>query len=60
MAVDPFGCITFHPVIDDPDLASVAGNLLPAFIALGVVALLPVAYKKLFRKTAEPIEGAAQ
>ncbi|MEO1568590.1 MAG: VTT domain-containing protein [Pseudomonadota bacterium] len=45
---------------DDPDLASVAGNLLPAFIALGVVALLPVAYKKLFRKTAEPIEGAAQ
>ncbi len=34
----------------DPDLASVARNLIPAFIALGVVSLLPVAYKKLFAK----------
>jgi len=35
---------------EDPDLASIAGNLIPAFIALGVVSLLPVAYKKLFAK----------
>jgi len=35
---------------EDPDLASVAGNLIPAFIALGVVSLLPVAFKKLFPK----------
>jgi uncharacterized membrane protein YdjX (TVP38/TMEM64 family) len=35
---------------DDPDLASVARNLIPAFAALGVVSLLPVAYKKLFPK----------
>ncbi len=34
----------------DPDLASVARNLIPAFAALGVVSLLPVAYKKLFPK----------
>ena len=34
----------------EPDLASVAGNLIPAFIALGVVSLLPVAYKKMFPK----------
>lgn len=34
----------------DPDLASVARNLIPAFIALGVVSLLPVAYKKFFPK----------
>lgn len=34
----------------DPDLASVARNLIPAFLALGIVSLLPVAYKKLFAK----------
>ena len=35
----------------DPDFASVTKNLLPAVLALLVVSLLPVAYKKLFRKT---------
>jgi uncharacterized membrane protein YdjX (TVP38/TMEM64 family) len=34
----------------DPDLGSVARNFIPAFIALGAVALLPVAYKKIFAK----------
>lgn len=46
---------------EDPNLAGVAANLLPAFIALGLVALLPVAYRKLVRKTPiEPIEEAAR
>ncbi|MEM7767590.1 MAG: VTT domain-containing protein [Pseudomonadota bacterium] len=46
---------------EDPNLASVAGNLLPAFAALGAVALLPVAYKKFIRKSdAQSVEGAAQ
>jgi uncharacterized membrane protein YdjX (TVP38/TMEM64 family) len=33
-----------------PDIGSLAANFVPAFIALGVVSLLPVAYKKLFAK----------
>ena len=33
-----------------PDIGSLASNFVPAFIALGVVSLLPVAYKKLFAK----------
>ncbi len=46
---------------EDPDLASVAGNLLPAFIALGLVALLPVIYRKVFRKAPpSPIEEVPQ
>lgn len=43
----------------EPDIAALASNFLPAFIALGVVALLPVAYKKLFSKKAAKVEGAA-
>lgn len=35
---------------DEPDFAAIARNLIPAVIALGVVSLLPVAYKKLFAK----------
>lgn len=35
-----------------PDIQSLASNFLPAFIALGVVSLIPVAYKKLFPKKA--------
>ena len=44
---------------EDPDLASVFQNLLPAAIALGVVSLLPVAWKKFFPKKANQIEEAA-
>lgn len=33
-----------------PDIGSLAANFLPAFIALGLVALIPVAWKKLFPK----------
>lgn len=45
---------------EDPDLGAIASNLVPALIALGVVALLPVVYKKLFRKKAEKLESAAK
>lgn len=34
----------------DPDLASVAGNLIPAGIALAAVSLMPMIYKKFFSK----------
>ena len=33
--------------------------IVPAFAALGVVSLLPVAYKKLFAKKAAKLEGAS-
>jgi uncharacterized membrane protein YdjX (TVP38/TMEM64 family) len=33
-----------------PDIGSLASNFVPALIALGLVSLLPVAYKKLFAK----------
>jgi uncharacterized membrane protein YdjX (TVP38/TMEM64 family) len=33
-----------------PDIGSLAANFVPAFIALGVVSLLPVAHKKFFAK----------
>lgn len=33
-----------------PDIGSLAANFLPAFVALGLVALIPVAWKKLFPK----------
>lgn len=42
----------------EPDIGALAGNFLPAFIALGVVSLLPVAYKKLFGKKATSLETA--
>jgi len=35
-----------------PDIGSLASNFLPAFIALGVVSLIPAVYKKLFPKKA--------
>ena len=37
---------------ENPDLAGVAKNLIPALIALGVVALIPVAWKKFGPKSA--------
>jgi uncharacterized membrane protein YdjX (TVP38/TMEM64 family) len=33
-----------------PDIGSLAANFVPAFLALGLVSLLPVAYKKFFPK----------
>ena len=44
---------------EDPDLASVFRNLLPAALALVVVSLLPVAWKKLFPRKAGKIEEAS-
>ncbi|MEM0984748.1 MAG: TVP38/TMEM64 family protein [Pseudomonadota bacterium] len=41
-------------------ISSLASNFIPAFIALGVVALLPVAYQKFFGKKADQLESAAQ
>ena len=44
----------------NPDIAAVAGNLVPAFAALAVVSLLPVAWKKLFgRKPPKPESPSA-
>lgn len=43
----------------EPDIAALASNFVPAFIALGVVSLLPVAYKKLFSNKSANLEGAA-
>lgn len=40
-------------------LFGVVSNFIPAFITLGIVALLPVAYKKLFSKKAAKLEEAA-
>ena len=44
---------------DEPNIGALASNFLPAFIALGLVALIPVAYKKVFSKKASKLEGAA-
>jgi uncharacterized membrane protein YdjX (TVP38/TMEM64 family) len=41
-------------------LLDAVANFAPAFLALAVVALLPVAYKKIFRRKAAQIEEAAQ
>ncbi len=35
---------------EEPDFASIARNLIPAVVALAIVSLLPVAYKKFFPK----------
>ena len=43
---------------EDPNFASVAKNLIPAVVALGVVSLIPVVYKKLFSKKAAKLESA--
>lgn len=42
----------------DVNIATLASNFVPAFIALGVVALIPVAYKKIFKKGAAVAEEA--
>lgn len=39
------------------DLFGVVANFIPAFAALGVVALIPVAYKKITGRKAEPAEA---
>ena len=39
------------------DIGSLAANFLPAFIALGVVSLIPVAYKKLTGRKTEAVEA---
>ena len=39
------------------DIGSLASNFLPAFIALGVVSLIPVAYKKITGRNSEPAEA---
>ena len=45
---------------EDPDLASVFWNFLPAAILILIVSLLPIAYKKLIsKKAAKKLEGAA-
>ena len=41
---------------ENPDIASVAGNLVPAFAALGVVSLMPVVWKKFFGRKAPKTE----
>ena len=43
---------------EDPNLAVIARNMVPALAALGVVALIPVVYKKLTGKKPEPVEVA--
>jgi len=46
---------------DTDNLFALVSNFVPAFIALGVVALMPVVYKKFFaRKKAEKLESAVQ
>ncbi len=42
---------------EDPNLAIIAKNMLPALAALGLVALIPVAYKKITGRKAEPVEA---
>ncbi|MEM7639273.1 MAG: TVP38/TMEM64 family protein [Pseudomonadota bacterium] len=39
------------------DIGSLAANFLPAFIALGVVSLIPVAYQKITGRKADPVEA---
>ncbi|MEM1149804.1 MAG: VTT domain-containing protein [Pseudomonadota bacterium] len=46
---------------DTDSLFALVGNFVPAFVALGAVALMPVVYKKFFaKKKAEKLESAAQ
>lgn len=42
---------------EDPNLAIIAKNMLPALAALGLVALIPVIYKKITSRKAEPAEA---
>ncbi|MEL7232191.1 MAG: TVP38/TMEM64 family protein, partial [Pseudomonadota bacterium] len=41
------------------NIGDLASNFVPAFVALGVVALIPVAYKKFFGRKATTLEEAA-
>lgn len=41
----------------DPDFSTVAGNLLPAVIALLIVSMIPIVYKKFFAKKPAKLEG---
>ena len=41
---------------DEVDIGALASNFVPAFVALGVVALLPAAYKKLTGRKTDPVE----
>ena len=43
-----------------PDISSVLRNFLPAAIALLIVSLIPVAYKKLAGRKAQVLEDASQ
>ncbi len=43
---------------EDPDLASIAKNMVPALAALGLVALIPVVYKKITGKNSKNVEAA--
>ena len=46
--------------VETRSLIGVVGNFAPAFVALGIVALMPVAYKKLFAgRKAKKLEGTA-
>lgn len=40
------------------DLAALTANFLPAFVALGLVSLLPVVLKRFFGKKTDPVEAA--
>ncbi|KCZ47002.1 MULTISPECIES: TVP38/TMEM64 family protein [unclassified Hyphomonas] len=42
---------------ENPDIAAVAGNLVPAFAALAVVSLMPVVWKKFFGRKIPEIES---
>ena len=42
---------------EDPNLGIIAKNMLPALAALGVVSLIPVAYKKITGRKTEPAEA---
>lgn len=42
---------------EDPNLGIIAKNMLPALAALGVVSLIPVAYKKITGRKSEPVEA---
>lgn len=39
------------------DIGSLAANFVPAFIALGAVSLIPVAYKKIAGRKSDPVEA---
>ena len=39
------------------DIGSLAANFLPAFVALGLVSLIPVAFKKLTGRKTDPVEA---